>query len=362
MLIGSSSKAPLSPQAKLDLEELALLTAHIRGSGEMRKELARFTENDGQDPVEMISENITRWEGRVKALKRVKRLKDPLTEMWKKGHFRAPIAKAPNSFPADFFEDSFWTRLLNVYYPLLKSLNMYSKLAQHQDGPTLSGTPLWVHQMMQLCVRSEEDGATVASFKGSLLQAITARMSFYLLPEGPTLCQTRSWLASLIRDIHYHCVRFTPKLGSNSWLNGSSKRPVFCTLKELEKWPRAHCVPQPNLCSKHSKLLACPQMICLSTALDWWRTFQANDEACFFVMWGEGAKMFLAMPAGGAPSEFMFSRTGRFITKLRTRMGDVTLEMCLLINHYVHSNDYDFNLLMQRMEALIEASEAATNE
>ena len=43
-------------------------------------------------------------------------------------------------------------------------------------------------------------------------------------------------------------------------------------------------------------------------------------------------------------------------------MGDVTLEMCLLINHYVHSNDYDFNLLMQRMEALIEASEAATNE
>ena len=59
--------------------------------------------------------------------------------------------------------------------------------------------------------------------------------------------------------------------------------------------------------------------------------------------------MYLSFPAGGAPSEFQF---GRVVTKLRTRLSDVMVEMCLLIHHHVKSADYEFDALLADMEEL----------
>ena len=97
-------------------------------------------------------------------------------------------------------------------------------------------------------------------------------------------------------------------------------------------------------------------------ALAWWRNFMEDDTDSLFKHWGEGAKMFLAMPAGGAPSEIQFSTTGRFVTKLRNRLGDRMLEMCLIIKALADSTMYDFGVLMEAVQAAMDEQEDQEEE
>ncbi len=56
------------------------------------------------------------------------------------------------------------------------------------------------------------------------------------------------------------------------------------------------------------------------------------------------------MPAGGAPSESVFSATTDMVTKKRNCLGD-TLEQMTIVRHFVRSPRYKFDVLAKKMAA-----------
>jgi hypothetical protein len=87
-------------------------------------------------------------------------------------------------------------------------------------------------------------------------------------------------------------------------------------------------------------------------ALQWWATFAVTADTKgtgLLKPWCRAARMFLAMPAGSSPSEFAFSATTNIVTKKRTLLADETLEMTMVLHHYVTSGQYDLKKVVDEV-------------
>ena len=100
-------------------------------------------------------------------------------------------------------------------------------------------------------------------------------------------------------------------------------------------------------------------------ALTWWRNLSITDAKRGHVHSSHvcAARMFLAMPAGGAPSEATFSSTTETVTKKRNQLGDDTLEMMTVVRNFLRSPEFDLTKLTNEMgedaNAAVKAWEAA---
>ncbi len=114
----------------------------------------------------------------------------------------------------------------------------------------------------------------------------------------------------------------------------------------------------PSLCAK---LRAAPPALEGPAALHWWAHLQASDarKAHRFSPWCRAARMFLSLPAGGAPSESAFSSTSEMVTKKRMRLNDDTLEMMTVVRDYVRLPEFDINELATTLAAQADAAVAA---
>ncbi len=86
-----------------------------------------------------------------------------------------------------------------------------------------------------------------------------------------------------------------------------------------------------------TKLRAAPAALEGPEALVWWANLQEADarKAHRLSPWCRAARMFLSLPAGGAPPESAFSSTSEMVTKKRMRLGDDTLELMTVVRDYV---------------------------
>lgn len=96
-------------------------------------------------------------------------------------------------------------------------------------------------------------------------------------------------------------------------------------------------------------------------ALRWWADLLATDArgGHRLALWGRAARMFLSLPAGGAPSECAFSSTTDAVTKKRMRLGDDTLEMMTIVRDFVKLPGFDMTELAATLAAKAEAEAAA---
>jgi hypothetical protein len=85
--------------------------------------------------------------------------------------------------------------------------------------------------------------------------------------------------------------------------------------------------------------------------LSWWRDLKSKstDDAAVFNHFFRAARIFLSMPAGGAPSESVFSSTMDMVTKKRNALGDDTLEQMTIVRHFVRSPRYNFANIVTKM-------------
>jgi len=99
-------------------------------------------------------------------------------------------------------------------------------------------------------------------------------------------------------------------------------------------------------------------------ALAWWRSLSQGDaeRGNLFSSHIRAARIFLSLPAGGAPSEATFSSTTEVVTKKRNQLGDVTLEMMTVIRNFLQMPDFDLTKLIEEIgddaRAVVEAMEA----
>ena len=83
----------------------------------------------------------------------------------------------------------------------------------------------------------------------------------------------------------------------------------------------------------------------------WWQA-TLEDDAKVGSLWqnfGRSARMFLSMPAGGAPSEVAFSDTTATVTKKRNLIGDRTLEQVTVLRRYIMSQKFDMDALIDKI-------------
>jgi len=91
----------------------------------------------------------------------------------------------------------------------------------------------------------------------------------------------------------------------------------------------------------------------------WSNSLTRTSERGAYFDHARAVRLFLALPAGGAPSEATFSSTTEMVTKKRNRMGDATLEMLTVVRDFLRHPDFDLPTLIKDIEdAALEAVKA----
>ncbi len=107
---------PVNATAATDLLAVGLLVAIVRANTSLRKEMSVAAEKAGTDNLELIAANITRWEGRYRALKRFLQLQSALIKVHSRGSF-APFIERPKMLSRPTFcsrrSSSGWARTRN---------------------------------------------------------------------------------------------------------------------------------------------------------------------------------------------------------------------------------------------------------
>lgn len=105
----------------------------------------------------LVMDNVTRWEGKYKSLKRFLKLRlfvqfletnNHLKDLWEKD---SPLSEA------------FWNRL-GSYLPLLENLHVFSKYIQGKSYPTRSSVPHFLWKATSLFDEVSESTATFIEF------------------------------------------------------------------------------------------------------------------------------------------------------------------------------------------------------
>jgi hypothetical protein len=354
-VIGAESvNQPKNAVAALDFLAIGLTVAVVRGNTQLRNEVSEQAVKKGIPDLEMIAANLTRWEGRYKALERFIELIPALQRVLAKGYLKVIVEKAQKSFPIDFLLDPF-ARRLKSYADLLSRFHKMSKAGQSQTEPTLACVPHWIWEMERLLGPDEEDGSFLSTLKKDLFQACQDRMSVFVRLEedvdGDITVVPNAIKAALLHPRHSHEVqgRF-----SIVQLSAVTEAIVADTLTMFEK--EAEAVRDAIESSMRTSFPALLSLLkdgatTRRSALGWWQDLKtdAPRHGNIFCNFFLSARIFLSMPAGGAPSECTFSATTDMVTKKRNRLGDDTLEQMTVVRHYVRSPAYKFNAFSEKM-------------
>ena len=352
-VIGGAEGGGTNAVAATDLLSVGLLVAIVRSNAQLRTEISRAAEKIGIESLELIAANITRWEGRYSALKRFLELQTALVKVHAKRFFDPFILKAKANFPDDFLKESYFRRL-SAYKDLLQRFHKISKAGQSQTEPTLSCVAHWVWSMEDFLMASEEDSSVVKSLKSDLLCSCRKRMLVFVAIEaddtGDIALLPNAIKAGLLDPRHSHEVQ---RRLSEKELHAVRDAIVADTVL-LYRSEVLHKAIESAMEGAFEALMECLKKAETyhGSALAWWRELKSkHDEAVVFTHYFLAARVFLSMPAGGAPSESVFSGTTDMVTKKRNCLGDDTLEQMTIVRHFVRSPRYKFDVLAKKMAA-----------
>jgi hypothetical protein len=353
VLEGSSKQKPLDVMAAADFEALSSIVHIMRMTPDLRKQLKWVQEDEGDDPLQLIASNATRWEGRFSALSRFLKLKDSLLKLFDEGKLVGILESITS--PRDVMREAFFQRL-ETYLPFLKSAHEISVTAQGQSYVTCSSIPLWVMELKGLCVDDDTDSACRRTFKLALQIAINSRLGVFI--ERPTNALKASCLDP--RFAAHIKQSISSSLWVECWAAIHLEALSFAkSAQETAVYDALLPVMLPMLQDKLVKQ-GLPAASQPEDALHWWK---ANDmfQAEFFK---NIARMYFCIPAGSASSEATFSHTSRDVTKFRTRLSDFTLEQMTVIQSCLKSDgaDYDFEELFEDLQRVVSEADLEEKE
>lgn len=339
---GDVLERPTDPVAAKDFNAMSSLISCIRMTPSLRNLMRNLQEKEGDDALQFIAANITRWEGRYLSLERFLKLKDFLVETHKKECFAQYLDF--ETFPEDFLCDEYFVRL-NGYLKILKIAHEISVCAQGQTYPTSSSVCMWVNELLSETQPTKTDGKSLKVFKQAVHNAVEERLGFFLsrptnaLKAGLLDPRFASFLEKLI----------SPSLFDEAWQ--AIANDVLEIYDEAERelesqiWNAQVASVQNSLRNSDLTSEDPPEK-----ALKWWKSLGIARCEVFKL----AARLFLCIPAGSARSEQGFSQTSLDVTRLRTRMGDLTLEQLVVIQSFVKSNtEIPFDEFFERLLGIV---------
>lgn len=175
VLDGSGSSAPLDGGASQDFASASLIASFIRGNPTARARLRVLRAQDDEDHLEIIAENITRWEGRHNSIERLLMLKKQLKKLHKEGHLHS----IRDRIVKDALQKS-WFKRLNTYLPLLTAAHVFSKEIQAQSGPNISCVIHYYLKLVDACRHGDKDDNVARDFKTAVSTALEARLGYLI--------------------------------------------------------------------------------------------------------------------------------------------------------------------------------------
>ena len=339
--------------AALDLLSVGLLVAIVRPNTQLRSEVSSACGKVGIENLELIAANITRWEGRYSALKRFLELRAALCKVHAKGIFLPFMKQAEKSFPKDFLTEDFFRRLAG-YQDLLKRFHAISKAAQSQTEPTLSCVAHWVWSMEAMLKSSESDSGIIKKLKEDLMRSSKKRMSVFVAIEvdasDEVSVMPNAVKAGLLDPRHSHEVQ--DRLTKKELV--AVKDAIIADTLHLWTKEALHGAIEAAMQGAFESLMEKLKEASSygGSPLTWWCHLKnCGEEADVFKPFFRSARVFLSMPAGGAPPESVFSATTDMVTKKRNCLGDDTLEQMTIVRHYLRSPQYKFDDLAKKMAA-----------
>lgn len=284
----------------------------------------------------LIVENVTRWEGKYRAVERFITLEAALKKSKElKQYFSAKDQK--KEIVQDAFTSAFFARL-SSYKTILGIFHKVSKKSQADNVPTLPWVAHWIYKLADRC----NNGTVLGEH---LYKAVNERLVKYYL-SGTTLVLK----AALMNPFCFATVK--EKAGEKHYQGiwDAVCEDAVMQKKDLAEKQALKKILLGTRDLLENNMKAWADKNEKSTILEFWKSQGDELTKPFIVI----ASTYLGVPATTGASERSFSSTTGVVTKKRNRIGDKLLEDLIIIRDWIKNGCYDFSQLVQ---ALIEMTE-----
>jgi hypothetical protein len=358
-------KQPTKKQPELHEADVTLDIASVRAVVEVLR-MSSWLKDDvlGEDTLELILENITRWEGLFLAVQRFLKLKEKLKGNKRLLQYFSDV-KTKLVVVEDVLLKSFFERL-EGHYRLLKAFHEVSVLSQYEKQCSIAWVPSWIWKIKKACKAS---GST---FGKKLQQAVDIRLvPKYLSAASLALkagllnpyvtCKIQTKLKeSVVNDTWASIVQ--DAINANAVqddVESEERREHGEVLRATLPLLRRHMSQWQDRKREEAKKLGLEDWKKNADVFEFWRnaTTNAPNIAVFVPV----ACRYLGIPATSAPSERSFSSSGLVVTKLRNRIGPDLLERVVVCRDWIMQPCYSFDETIQVIEQKLGAADEGQN-
>ncbi len=290
-----------------------------------------------------VHRNDTRWTGLVDSVVKFLKLGNALR--WDDEDAEAArqqiLDEWPLSLSADVFQDTYWQRM-KAYHEMLVPFSVATKSAQSLSVPTSSRVPklIWDMKSKWTQLVGKTNGA-VKEFGIALLDCLSRRCNKYIDSSGNTM---KAAVLDPSQSRFLHDFGVSKEVIEQSW---------EAIVKEaLDEFAAVQQIDLADLQDgmDNSDAIARGQVAALRTLLKVAKTPADSDDPLQFYRDNVShcityaplacrvATNLLAIPAGESHSERVFSWAGGFVTKLRNRLSDETLQELVLLYDFFRTN------------------------
>jgi len=165
-------------QASKDFVTMMSVVTMIRGCGTLRLSLeeSQKESDDFSHNLTVVSENVTRWDGKYKALKRFIQIGKSIQLVYKmeKRQFDQNFKDLGQNYVKDPLTENYFMRLQQY-----EKIHIVTKYSQDKKLPTGSSVPYWTSLLISHTTRYSTDSQNEIDFKISLKNAYERRILKY---------------------------------------------------------------------------------------------------------------------------------------------------------------------------------------
>jgi hypothetical protein len=325
--------------ARRELSSLQALMTLFRSSASRRDELRRKSPADVQHLAPVISSD-TRWEGRYRVLKRALKLRRGFSAVLDRAEDRASVIETTGG-AGDMFTSDFWTRIKHLKQ-LYKIFHVMSKKSQAVGQVTKSRVLKWI----------QDTRDALLSLRFQVPESETARLCFLhsfdhrFLPLTTSVNNTTK--AAILDPCNNGSSLISNELRQNCW-------EVICeeALLRLPEEARADYTASVAAAASFARKKIAQARGEDMDVVEFWKSLPVGVVGTLI----SAVKTILAIPAGAAEPERVFSHTTWLVTKLANRLAPFTVEDIVVIRKALQNGFIHFEELLSWIQAQREVSE-----
>jgi len=374
---GSDARDPMAPLAAGIFKFVVECVQWIRSSKLESDRFYVLQEEVDNSSLQLVVDNITRWEGKYQTVSRFLALKETLQRMYKDADMGgSSVFKDAVVGNEQLLDASFWVHLGEIKQ-LSEHFHIASKYLQGEKYVTVSSIPYWICQLRHCCVRREHDTMVCVELKEALLQSLNNRCDYYTTTVNnslkaaaldPRFADLTQFGVSnqLIRECWNSIIQDQKALTASEEEDNAvvdvDNDLVDQMLKLQVQILERELVKQSMLFQQDVN--ATIKSVEYDPLVFWRKVVQNHDDITQKIpstqfrntlkAFAPVAALLFSIPAGSSPSEREFSSAGRTYTNLRNLLSDATLEQLVVVRHFMKQDEYSFESLVTLVEQRLE--------